>query len=73
MTRVVLIAPGYMPLPAPGWGAVERVVWDYYEILKKKNIDVHIVNNSNPVIMIKECNKLEPNVVHIMYLSLIHI
>ena len=35
---IVLIAPGCMPLPAPGWGAVERIVWDYYENLKKNKL-----------------------------------
>ena len=65
--KIVIIAPGYMPLPAPGWGAVERIVWDYYENLKKRDYNVHLVNNSNPQQIIYECNALQPTVVHIMY------
>jgi hypothetical protein len=64
---IILIAPGYMPLPAPGWGAVERIVWDYYENLKKRNYNIQIVNTSNPNQIIQECNKLNPDIVHIMY------
>lgn len=69
MTKIVLIAPGYMPLPAPGWGAVERIVWDYYENFKKKKYDVHIINSPNPNTIIQECNAHQPppDVVHIMY------
>ena len=65
--KLVIVAPGYMPLPAPGWGAVERIVWDYYENLKKRNYNIQIVNTSNPNQIIKECNQLNPDVVHIMY------
>jgi glycosyltransferase involved in cell wall biosynthesis len=65
--KIVLIAPGYMPLPAPGWGAVERIVWDYYEILKQRGYNVHIVNEANPNIMVHKCNELNPTIVHIMY------
>ena len=65
--KLVIIAPGYMPLPAPGWGAVERIVWDYYEILKKRNYNVELVNISVLSQIIQECNKLKPDIVHIMY------
>ena len=66
---IVLIAPGYMPLPAPGWGAVERIVWDYYEYLKQKNYNVLIINKSNHKLILEDYNKIvpEPDVVHIMY------
>ena len=64
---VVIIAPGYMPLPAPGWGAVERIVWDYYENLTKRGYKVHLVNKPNLANIISECNTLNADIVHIMY------
>jgi glycosyltransferase involved in cell wall biosynthesis len=65
--KVILIGPGCMPIPPPAWGAVESIVWDYYENLKKKDIYVEIVNYSNPNQIIQECNKHNPDVIHIMY------
>jgi glycosyltransferase involved in cell wall biosynthesis len=65
--KLVLVAPGYKPFPPQGWGAVESIVWDYYQNLKKRNIDVHIVNTANPSQMISECNAHSADIVHIMY------
>lgn len=65
--KIVLIAPGFKPFPPQGWGAVESIVWDYYENLSKLGHDTFIVNNSNPNIMIQESNKINPDVLHIMY------
>jgi glycosyltransferase involved in cell wall biosynthesis len=65
--KIVIIAPGFTELPPKGWGAVESIVWDYYENLKNRNIDIHIVNNSNINIIIKECNELDSDIIHIMY------
>jgi len=65
--KIVLIAPGYMPLPAPAWGACERIVWDYYENLLKRNYNVIIVNTPNHDSIIKECNQHNPDIIHIMY------
>jgi glycosyltransferase involved in cell wall biosynthesis len=67
--KFVLIAPGYKPFPPNGWGAVESIVWDYYQNLLKRGHDVHIVNRSNPAEIIAETNAIEPlpDVVHIMY------
>jgi len=65
--KIVLVAPGYMPLPAPAWGACERIVWDYYENLKTRNYNVIIINTPNHDSIIKECNENEPDIIHIMY------
>ena len=48
-------------------GAVESIVWDYYENLLRRNIDVKIVNRANPNDIIHEINTLSPKIVHIMY------
>jgi len=65
--KIVLIGPGIMTIPPKNWGAVESIVWDYYENLKKCNYEVYIVNNKNPNIMIQETDSYNPDVVHIMY------
>ena len=70
--KIILIAPGYKPLPPQGWGAVESIVWDYYTVFSKQfrntNNQVVIVNCSNPAKIIHETNShLDADVVHIMY------
>jgi glycosyltransferase involved in cell wall biosynthesis len=65
--KIVLIGPGIMTIPPKNWGAVESIIWDYYENLNKRNYEVYIVNNKNPNIMIQETNSHNPDVVHIMY------
>tara|TARA_B100000123_G_scaffold272251_1_gene254261 strand:+ start:251 stop:1237 length:987 start_codon:yes stop_codon:yes gene_type:complete len=42
--KIGLVGPGIMSIPPSGWGAVEILIWDYYLELKKKNVDVHIIN-----------------------------
>lgn len=69
--KIVLIGPGCMPIPSPGWGAVERIVWDYYQVLSSDmegmGHDVHIINTQNHHEIIQQCNNLDPDVAHIMY------
>jgi len=65
--RIVLIGPGLSPIPPTGWGAVESLIWDYYENLKKAGIDAHIINNPDLNQVIRECNSQYSDVVHIMY------
>jgi len=42
--KMALIGPGIMSIPPQGWGAVEILIWDYYNELRKRNIDVDIIN-----------------------------
>jgi glycosyltransferase involved in cell wall biosynthesis len=65
--RFVLIAPGYKPFPPSGWGAVESIVWDYYQNLSARGFIVHIVNTTNEDQMVAECNDNSPDIVHIMF------
>lgn len=72
--KIILIAPGYKPLPPQGWGAVESIVWDYYQVLSHKfkesgqGDQVVIVNRSNPKEILRETNAhTDADVVHIMY------
>lgn len=66
--KICLVGPGYMPIPPKGWGAVESIIWDYYEILTEKyGIDVHYTNTSNQNEIINQCNVGDYDLVHIMY------
>lgn len=70
--KIILIAPGYKSLPPTGWGAVESIVWDYYENLMKKGVDTVIVNTPDPNKIVSETNQhivasLTKVAVYIMY------
>jgi glycosyltransferase involved in cell wall biosynthesis len=65
--KIVLIGPGYNSIPPTGWGAIESLIWDYYENLKKRGFDVIILNDVNLKNVIAYCNSNNPDVVHIMY------
>lgn len=65
--KIVLVAPGYKQFPPNGWGAVESIVWDYYQNLQIRGYDAQIVNTTNPNQMITECNAHAADIVHIMY------
>jgi hypothetical protein len=58
--KIALIGPGIMSIPPSGWGAVEILIWDYYNELTKLNHDVTIINKMrNNYDYLKEvCNKL---------------
>ena len=45
--RIALIGPGIMPIPPTGWGAVEILIWDYYNELKKLGHSVMIINTKD--------------------------
>lgn len=65
--RIVIIGPGEMSIPPNGWGAVEILIWDYYQILKSKGYDIHIVNDKNYNNIINQINDLNPDFIHIQY------
>jgi glycosyltransferase involved in cell wall biosynthesis len=66
--KIFLIGPGIMPIiENGGWGAVENIVWNYYEILTKKGYNVEIINNPNNTEIINYCNSNTPDIVYIMY------
>jgi len=84
--KIALIGPGIMSIPPQGWGAVEILIWDYYNELIKLNHDVSIINKirnnpqeqSNPNTpyckeLIKEINNGKYDFVHLHYDSLYHI
>lgn len=75
-----------MSIPPPGWGAVEILIWDYYQELKKLGHEVTIVNKmrkgygnpSNPNSkytkeLIDEINQRNYDFVHLHYDCYYHI
>jgi autotransporter strand-loop-strand O-heptosyltransferase len=40
--KVINVTPGLLPIPPNGWGAVEKIIWDYHLQLKAKGIDSEI-------------------------------
>ena len=54
--KIALIAPGIMPVPPPGWGAVEILIWDYYNELQAAGHNVVIINKIAIKIAIGSCS-----------------
>lgn len=42
--KIVQVATGLITIPPNGWGAVERIIWEYTTNLKLLNVDVEIRN-----------------------------
>lgn len=65
--KISLIGPGIMPIPPKGWGAVESLIWDYYQELSKLGHEVQIVNTSDRVEIVDSVNRFSPDFVHLQY------
>ncbi len=65
--KICLIGPGLMEIPPKGWGAVEIIIWDYYEILTKLGHEVYIINEKTKAKIIKKVNEIAPDFVHLHY------
>tara|TARA_B110000285_G_scaffold178473_1_gene200731 strand:- start:5463 stop:6455 length:993 start_codon:yes stop_codon:yes gene_type:complete len=84
--KICLVAPGVMIVPPDGWGAVEILIWDYFNELLKQGHDVNIVNKlrsnsqeqrniNSPYCkeLIKEINDGNYDFVHVHYDCIFHI
>jgi len=65
--KMSIIGPGIMPIPPTGWGAVEILIWDYYQELIKLGHDVQIINTQNLQQIADEVNSFDPDFVHLQY------
>jgi glycosyltransferase involved in cell wall biosynthesis len=65
--RISIIGPGIMPIPPTGWGAVESLIWDYYQELTKNGHEVQIVNTQNYQEIASSVNEFNPDFVHLQY------
>jgi len=71
--KIALIGPGIMPIPPPGWGAVEILIWDYYQELTKRGHDVVIINTKDTIDIVTQVNEGNFDFVHLHYDVYYHI
>lgn len=62
-----------MPIPPVGWGAVEILIWDYYQELIKLGHEVQIVNTQDTNDIVNSINSFNPDFVHLQYDDLYHV
>jgi autotransporter strand-loop-strand O-heptosyltransferase len=43
LSRVVQVTPGNIPIPTKGWGAVEKIIWEYKKTLENVGYEVEIL------------------------------
>jgi hypothetical protein len=65
--NIAFIGPGIMPIPPDTWGAVEMMIWDYSNILRKNGIEVDIINTPNRQEILKKVNSKNYDTVHLHY------
>jgi len=56
--RVIHVTPGMIPIPPNGWGAVEKIIWEYHQNLQSMGVESHIK-------YLNEVNYQEGDIVHI--------
>ncbi len=56
--RIAQITPGVIPIPPNGWGAVEKIIWEYTNVLRSLGHHVEILYSG-------EVNPEEWDVVHV--------
>ena len=65
--KIALVGPGIMPIPPPGWGAVEILIWDYYMELSEQGNDVTIINTPSKSSIVEQINHGHFDFVHLHY------
>jgi hypothetical protein len=56
-----------MSIPPVGWGAVEMMIWDYYNILSEMGYTVEIINTPDRSEILSSVNSGSYDVVHLHY------
>jgi autotransporter strand-loop-strand O-heptosyltransferase len=59
--KIIQVTPGNIPIPSNGWGAVEKIIWEYKLQLEKTGYEVEIlytdeVNNSDGIVHVHMAN-----------------
>lgn len=65
--KICLVAPGWLPIPTKGWGAVEAIIWDYKELLESMGDQVFIVNHWGEEEALRLINETNCDVCHCLY------
>jgi glycosyltransferase involved in cell wall biosynthesis len=63
--KIMLISDGAIPVPPiNGWGALERVVWNYSQQLIKLGYEVLISNHQDSSKVLEDWRRFKPDLVH---------
>jgi glycosyltransferase involved in cell wall biosynthesis len=65
--KICFVAPGEIEIPPNGWGALETVLWNQYNSLKKLGHDVHFINEKNTGETYRRVLDINPDVIHLHY------
>lgn len=66
--KIAIVGPGgNTTIPPKGWGAVEILIYDSAQSLRKAGHDVTIINDSAPSSMVASLNNQSFDIVHIHY------
>lgn len=64
--RIRQITPGVLPIPPNGWGATEKIIWEYHQNFLKMGLDSQIA-------FLDEIQYKEGDVIHIHMANLAHL
>ena len=56
-----------MPIPPDGWGAVEMLIWDYYQVLTELGHEVDIINTPDRKEIVEKIWNGDYDAVHLHY------
>ncbi len=62
---LLMIAPGLVEIPPIGYGAVESIIWNYFQELPSHGFDVTVVNTLNANEVMNAVNEVQPDIIHI--------
>lgn len=63
--RVALLCDGSIPIPPPGWGAVQRDVWNLHSSLQKHGFDSLILNVKSEDELHQLCQDFKPHLINV--------
>jgi glycosyltransferase involved in cell wall biosynthesis len=65
--KICFVAPGAIPIPVDGWGALETVVWNQATQLEKMGYEISIINESTAEKTLESILQINPDIVHLHY------
>jgi hypothetical protein len=65
--KIAMIGPGIMEIPPKNWGAVEILIWDLSEAMRKLGHDVRIFNDPNLYNVAQQINSEPFDFIHLQY------
>tara|TARA_R110000824_G_scaffold34372_1_gene109191 strand:+ start:1474 stop:2385 length:912 start_codon:yes stop_codon:yes gene_type:complete len=65
--KICFIAPGEIEIPPDGWGALETVVWNQSEELRKLGHETFIINEKSSIRTYAKLCRIQPDIVHLHY------